>query len=45
MPQQEIHIGVKGIDTEERVRLPEILTQPFRDVPEIEAFLQAPKAD
>jgi sterol desaturase/sphingolipid hydroxylase (fatty acid hydroxylase superfamily) len=45
IPQQEIHIGVKGIDAEERVRLPEVLTQPFRDVPEIEAFLQAPNAD
>lgn len=38
VPQQSIHIGVKGIDSEERVRLPEILTQPFRDVPEVEAF-------
>jgi hypothetical protein len=27
------------------VCLPEILTQPFRDVPEVEAFLQAPEAD
>jgi sterol desaturase/sphingolipid hydroxylase (fatty acid hydroxylase superfamily) len=45
IPQQEIHIGVKGIDTEERVRLPEILTQPFRDVPEIEAFRRAAEAD
>jgi sterol desaturase/sphingolipid hydroxylase (fatty acid hydroxylase superfamily) len=45
IPQQEIHIGVKGIDAEERVRLPEILTQPFRDVPEVTAFLQAPNAD
>jgi hypothetical protein len=34
---------VKGIDTEERVRLPEILTQPFRDVPEVSAFLRGPK--
>ena len=40
VPQEQIHIGVKGIDTEERVRLPEILTQPFRDVPEVTAFLQ-----
>jgi sterol desaturase/sphingolipid hydroxylase (fatty acid hydroxylase superfamily) len=39
-PQQEIQIGVKGIDSEERVRLPEILTQPFRDVPEVHAFLR-----
>jgi sterol desaturase/sphingolipid hydroxylase (fatty acid hydroxylase superfamily) len=37
---QKIHIGVKGIDTEERVRLPEILAQPFRDVPEVSAFLR-----
>jgi sterol desaturase/sphingolipid hydroxylase (fatty acid hydroxylase superfamily) len=40
IPQESIRIGVKGIDAEERVRLPEILTQPFRDVPEIEAFLR-----
>ncbi|MGZ4900823.1 MAG: sterol desaturase family protein [Candidatus Angelobacter sp.] len=40
VPQEQIHIGVKGIDTEERVRLPEILTQPFRDVPEVSAFLR-----
>jgi sterol desaturase/sphingolipid hydroxylase (fatty acid hydroxylase superfamily) len=45
LPQEQIHIGVKGIDTPERVCLPEILTQPFRDVPEVEAFLQAPEAD
>jgi sterol desaturase/sphingolipid hydroxylase (fatty acid hydroxylase superfamily) len=45
VPQEQIHIGVKGIDTTERVCLPEILTQPFRDVPEVEAFLQAPEAD
>ncbi len=45
VPQEQIHIGVKGIDAEEHVRLPEILTQPFRDVPEIEAFLQAPNTD
>jgi sterol desaturase/sphingolipid hydroxylase (fatty acid hydroxylase superfamily) len=45
VPQEQIHIGVKGIDTEERVRLPEILTQPFRDVPEVTAFLREPKAD
>ncbi len=38
VPQQAIHIGVKGIDSEDRVRLPEILTQPFRNVPEVEAF-------
>jgi sterol desaturase/sphingolipid hydroxylase (fatty acid hydroxylase superfamily) len=43
-PQQEICIGVKGIDTEERVRLPEILTQPFREVPEVSAFLRGPEA-
>jgi sterol desaturase/sphingolipid hydroxylase (fatty acid hydroxylase superfamily) len=42
-PQEEICIGVKGIDTEERVRLPEILTQPFRDVPEVRAFLRQPE--
>jgi sterol desaturase/sphingolipid hydroxylase (fatty acid hydroxylase superfamily) len=42
-PQEEICIGVKGIDTEERVRLPEILTQPFRDVPEVTAFLREPE--
>ena len=42
-PQEEICIGVKGIDTEERVRLPEILTQPFRDVPEVRAFLREPE--
>jgi hypothetical protein len=45
IPQEQIHIGVRGIDTEERVRLPEILTQPFRDVPEVDAFLHEPKAD
>ncbi|MGB9120868.1 MAG: sterol desaturase family protein [Candidatus Angelobacter sp.] len=45
VPQEQIHIGVKGIDTTERVRLPEILIQPFRDVPEIEAFLLVPAAD
>jgi sterol desaturase/sphingolipid hydroxylase (fatty acid hydroxylase superfamily) len=45
IPQQEIHIGVKGIDAEECVRLPEILTQPFRDVPEVKAFLRTPAAD
>ena len=43
IPQDQIHIGVKGIDTEERVRLPEILTQPFRDVPEVSAFLREPE--
>jgi sterol desaturase/sphingolipid hydroxylase (fatty acid hydroxylase superfamily) len=43
VPQEEIHIGVKGIDTEERVRLPEILVQPFRDVPEVNAFLREPE--
>jgi sterol desaturase/sphingolipid hydroxylase (fatty acid hydroxylase superfamily) len=42
VPQEEIQIGVRGIDAEERVRLPEILTQPFRDVPEVEAFLRGP---
>ena len=42
-PQEEICIGVKGIDTEERVRLPEILTQPFRDVAEVRAFLRRPE--
>jgi sterol desaturase/sphingolipid hydroxylase (fatty acid hydroxylase superfamily) len=40
IPQEEIHIGVKGIDTEERVQLPEILIQPFREVPEVNAFLR-----
>ena len=45
IPQEQIHIGVKGIDTEERVRLPEILAQPFRDVPEVSAFLRGPNAD
>jgi sterol desaturase/sphingolipid hydroxylase (fatty acid hydroxylase superfamily) len=39
IPQERIHIGVKGIDTEDRVLLPEILAQPFRDVPEVDAFL------
>jgi sterol desaturase/sphingolipid hydroxylase (fatty acid hydroxylase superfamily) len=43
--QEEINIGVKGIDTEDRVRLPEILMQPFRDVPEVSAFLRDPGAD
>jgi sterol desaturase/sphingolipid hydroxylase (fatty acid hydroxylase superfamily) len=43
IPQEKIHIGVKGIDKEERVRLPEILTQPFRDVPEVNAFLRDPE--
>lgn len=42
VPQEEIQIGVKGIDTEERVRLPEILIQPFREVPEVDAFLREP---
>ena len=45
VPQEQIKIGVKGIDTEDRVRLPEILTQPFRDVPEVSAFLRIPSAD
>jgi sterol desaturase/sphingolipid hydroxylase (fatty acid hydroxylase superfamily) len=45
IPQEQIHIGVKGIDTEERVGLPEILTQPFRDVPEVTAFLLNASAD
>jgi sterol desaturase/sphingolipid hydroxylase (fatty acid hydroxylase superfamily) len=45
VPQEQIHIGVKGIDTEERVQLPEILTQPFRDVPEVTAFLLNASAD
>jgi sterol desaturase/sphingolipid hydroxylase (fatty acid hydroxylase superfamily) len=45
IPQEQIHIGVKGIDTEERVRLPKILTQPFRDVPEVTAFLRASSLD
>jgi len=43
VPQQEIRIGVKGIDSEERVRLPQILTQPFREVPEVDAFLRESK--
>jgi len=43
-PQEEIYIGVKGIDAEERVRLPEILAQPFREVPEVSAFLRGPEA-
>jgi sterol desaturase/sphingolipid hydroxylase (fatty acid hydroxylase superfamily) len=41
IPQEQIHIGVKGIDTEERVLLSKILTQPFRDIPEVDAFLRA----
>jgi sterol desaturase/sphingolipid hydroxylase (fatty acid hydroxylase superfamily) len=45
VPQEQINIGVKGINAEERVRLPKILTQPFRDVPEVTAFMQVPKAD
>lgn len=45
VPQEQIHIGVKGIDTEKRVRLPEILAQPFREVPEVRAFLRNAKAD
>jgi sterol desaturase/sphingolipid hydroxylase (fatty acid hydroxylase superfamily) len=45
VPQEQIHIGVKGIDTEERVRLPEILAQPFREVPEISTFLRNANAD
>ena len=45
IPQEQIHIGVKGIVTEERVRLSEILTQPFRNVPEVSAFLRAPNSD
>jgi sterol desaturase/sphingolipid hydroxylase (fatty acid hydroxylase superfamily) len=45
VPQERIRIGVKGIDTEERVQLPEILTQPFREVPEISAFLRTAKAN
>jgi sterol desaturase/sphingolipid hydroxylase (fatty acid hydroxylase superfamily) len=45
IPQEQIHIGVKGIDKEERVQLPEILAQPFRDVPEVTAFLHSAKAD
>jgi sterol desaturase/sphingolipid hydroxylase (fatty acid hydroxylase superfamily) len=44
-PQGQIRIGVKGIDTEDRVRLPEILLQPFRDVPEVNAFLREANAD
>jgi len=43
VPQQEIQIGVKGIDSEERVRLPQILTQPFREVPEVDTFLRESK--
>lgn len=45
VPQEQIHIGVKGIGMEDRVRLPEILIQPFRDVPEVNAFLLDPIAD
>jgi sterol desaturase/sphingolipid hydroxylase (fatty acid hydroxylase superfamily) len=45
VPQEQINIGVKGIDTEDRVRLPEILTQPFRDVLEVDAFLRDSNAD
>jgi hypothetical protein len=40
VPQEQICIGVKGIDIEERVRLPVILAQPFRNVPEVSAFLR-----
>jgi hypothetical protein len=36
---------VKGIDREKRVQLPEILAPPFRDVPEVTAFLQNANAD
>jgi sterol desaturase/sphingolipid hydroxylase (fatty acid hydroxylase superfamily) len=43
IPQERIRIGVMGIDTEERVRLPEILIQPFRDVREVNAFLREPE--
>jgi sterol desaturase/sphingolipid hydroxylase (fatty acid hydroxylase superfamily) len=43
IPQEQIHVGVKGIDTGDRVRFPEILTQPFRDVPEVTAFLHSAK--
>jgi len=45
IPQEQIHIGVKGIDTEERVQLPKILSQPFRGVPEVIAFLRDRNAD
>jgi sterol desaturase/sphingolipid hydroxylase (fatty acid hydroxylase superfamily) len=45
VPQEQIQIGVKGIHTEERVRLPEILSQPFRDVPEVDAFLRDSNVD
>jgi sterol desaturase/sphingolipid hydroxylase (fatty acid hydroxylase superfamily) len=45
VPQEQIDIGVKGIDSEDRVRLPEILTQPFHDVPEVTAFLRDSNAD
>ena len=45
VPQEQIDIGVKGIQSEEQVRLPAILSQPFRDVPEVTAFLREPPAE
>jgi len=39
--QDKIDIGVRGFERPDQVTLPKILTQPFRDVPAVRAFLEA----
>jgi len=41
IPQDDIEIGLPGFGREEQVRLPKILTQPFRDEPAVRTFLEA----
>lgn len=41
VPQNEIDIGVRGFERPDRVTLPKILAQPFRDEPAVRAFLKA----
>jgi hypothetical protein len=39
--QDKIDIGIRGFERLDQVTLPKILTQPFRDVPAVRAFLEA----
>ena len=39
--QGKIDIGIRGFERLDQVTLPKILTQPFRDVPAVRAFLEA----
>jgi|SRR6516162_3982621 len=39
--QDKIDIGIRGFERLDQVTLPKVLTQPFRDVPAVRAFLEA----